>query len=190
MHKFIKSLETLSIVFFALAYFKWNMQVATWVIMASMTLFVGLAYLFKMPLTKLQKLSWVLIVVLGIATVAFENEAIIKWKTTIVNSLLGSAFLLSHVVGKKPIMARLLGEVTKAPAHVLNRLNLGFGFYFLFVASLNLFVAYNFSTDVWMKFKLFGLFFMNLASMGCALYYLKDYLNDIAEAIKRMQEFK
>ena len=42
-----------------------------------------------------------------------------------------------------------------APRSKLRRLNLA-GLYCLFIAALNIVIAYKFSDTVWVKFKLFG----------------------------------
>ena len=51
------------------------------------------------------------------------------------------------------------------PDFVWNRLLLSWIVFFLLMGALNLFVAFNFSTDTWVNFKLFG-------SMGLMLVFI------------------
>jgi intracellular septation protein len=177
----LKSLETLSVVGFGIAYWKYDLNTATLTLMALMTLFVVAVKVAGEKLTKLQFFSWLVIVVLGGAGILFRDETFIKWKTTIINGSLGMTFLLSHLFGDKTITERLLADKIKAPTSILKRLNLSVGFYFLFISALNLVVAYYFSTTLWVKFKIFGLLILNFTFVAGALFYLKDYLKDFLD---------
>jgi len=42
------------------------------------------------------------------------------------------------------------------PDAVWSRLNLSWAGFFAFMGAANLYVAYNYSTDLWVNFKLFG----------------------------------
>src|SRR5688500_8744221 len=77
-------------------------------------------------------------------------------KPTILNGLFAAVFLVSHVVGKKTIVERLLAQALNAPAPIMRRLNLAWVGYFVVLAVTNIYVAYNFSEEAWVNFKLFG----------------------------------
>ena len=65
----------------------------------------------------------------------------------------------------------------KAPKKVWQRLNFSWVIFFMISGALNIFVAYSFSTDIWVNFKLFGLFGLTiLFAIGQAIY-LKVALN-------------
>ena len=59
------------------------------------------------------------------------------------------------VLKKNPIKA-MLGEQMTLPEPVWGKVNLSWIAFFLFMGALNLIVAFNFSTDIWVDFKLFG----------------------------------
>ena len=65
-----------------------------------------------------------------------------------------------------------------APKKVWDRLNISWVIFFMISGALNIIVAYQFSTDTWVNFKLFGLFGLTfLFAIGQAVY-LKNYLRN------------
>ena len=88
----------------------------------------------------------------------------------------GLAFLISHFT-KKNFTERLLSAAKiEAPKSVWNKLNLSWIVFFIISGALNIVVAYQFSTDIWVNFKLFGLFGLTfLFAIGQAIY-LKNHL--------------
>jgi intracellular septation protein len=101
----------------------------------------------------------------------------IKWKPTVLNWGFGFAFLISHFVGPKNFTERIMSAANiSAPKTVWNKLNWSWVLFFLLSGALNIFVAYRFSTDIWVNFKLFGLFGLTfLFAIGQAVY-LKNYI--------------
>ncbi len=108
---------------------------------------------------KLEKRQlWLLIAVLvfGGATIVLRNELFIQWKPTIFNWAMGLVFLGSQFIGDKNLIARTLGSQLEVPYGIWTRLNYLWSAYFLVVGSLNLFVAYRFSQDFWVSYKLYS----------------------------------
>jgi intracellular septation protein len=108
---------------------------------------------------KVDKMLWVslvLVVVFGGLTLAFQNEAFIKWKPTILYWVFSSSMAFSAFILKKNPIKAMLGEQLTLPEPVWGKVNLSWIGFFLLMGALNLFVAFNFSTDTWVNFKLFG----------------------------------
>jgi intracellular septation protein len=101
-------------------------------------------------------ISLALVVVLGGATVWFHNETFIKWKPSMLYWAMGLTFWLSQLVFGKNLLQALIGEQLELPAAVWQRLNFAWIAFFAMMGLLNLYVAYSFSTDTWVNFKLFG----------------------------------
>ena len=59
------------------------------------------------------------------------------------------------ILKKNPIKA-MLGEQMTLPEAVWGKVNLSWIGFFLVMGALNLIVAFNFPTDTWVNFKLFG----------------------------------
>jgi intracellular septation protein len=105
-----------------------------------------------------KRLLWLLLAVLvfGGATLIFRNQMFIQWKPTIFNWALALAFAVSQFVGDKNLMERTLGSQIHLPRLVWTRLNLLWVTNFLIVGGLNLVVAYGFSEQIWVSYKLYS----------------------------------
>jgi intracellular septation protein len=122
--------------------------------------------------------SLVLVVVLGGATIYFHNETFIKWKPSMLYWAMGLSFWLSPLLFGKNLLRALLGEQMQLPAMVWHRLNFAWVAFFALMGLLNLWVAYSFSTDAWVNFKLFGgIGLMLLFTLAQGLY-LSRYVTD------------
>jgi len=108
---------------------------------------------------KVDKMLWVslvLVSVFGGLTLIFQNEAFIKWKPTILYWVFAGSMAFTAVVLKKNAIKTMLGEQLTLPESIWSRVNLSWIAFFLFMGCLNLFVAFNFPTETWVNFKLFG----------------------------------
>ncbi len=136
---------------------------ATAVLMAATVAQVALTYAFTRTLEK--RLLWLLlaVIVFGGATLVFRNQLFIQWKPTIFNWALGLAFGVSQFVGDKNLMERTLGSQIHLPKPVWTRLNLLWVSNFIIVGGLNLVVAYLYSEDTWVSYKLYSAIGFTLA---------------------------
>ena len=100
--------------------------------------------------------SLVLVVVLGGATIYFQSETFIKWKPSALYWAFGLALWLAPLLSGKNLLKALMGEQLQLPARIWHRLNFAWIAFFALMGILNLWVAYTFSTDTWVNFKLFG----------------------------------
>ena len=122
--------------------------------------------------------SLVLVVVLGGLTIWFHSETFIKWKPTLLYWVMGGAFALGPLLFGKNLLRLLLGEQLQLPDPVWRRLNWAWVTFFAAMGSANLWVAYTFSTDTWVNFKLFGgIGLMLLFTLAQGLY-LSRHLPD------------
>lgn len=119
----------------------------------------------KGKFNKTQVISFFCISLLGGATIFLKNDLFIKWKPTVVYWLLAVIILLSQFFGKKPIMKRLLENNIALPNKTWLQLNLSWALFFTVMGSINVYVIYNFNTDTWVNFKLFG-------TMGLTLVFV------------------
>lgn len=107
---------------------------------------------------KVPKMLWMnlaIIVVLGAATLLLHDETFIKWKPTVFYWLFGAVIAGGQLAGRNVIRAMLGAQMT-LPAPVWARLAWSWAAFFAAMGALNLFVAFNFSTDTWVSFKMFG----------------------------------
>ena len=136
---------------------KRGIMVATVVVIAATLVQVGYMRLRHGRIEKLHLVTLVLVVALGGLTLALDDERFIKWKPTLVNWAFALVFLGSQFIGSKPIVRRLMESRVTLPDVAWVRLNIGWTGFFVVLGAANLYVAYRYSTDVWVDFKLFGI---------------------------------
>ena len=96
------------------------------------------------------------IVVFGGATLLLRDETFIKWKPTVLYWLFGATLAVAGLAFKKNLIRSMMEKQMVLPDFVWRRLLASWIAFFIFMGAVNLFVAYNFSTDAWVNFKLFG----------------------------------
>ena len=137
--------------------------------------FVQVAWL-KLRRKRVEPMLWsslAIIVVFGGATLLLQDETFIKWKPTVLYWLFAAVLGGASIAGRNLIRA-MLSEHMQLPELVWSRLNLSWIAFFAFMGALNLYVAYNYSTDLWVNFKLFGGMGLMLAFViGQGLYLAK-----------------
>lgn len=134
---------------------------------------------------KIEPMLWIslaLVVALGGATIYFHSESFIKWKPTVLYWVMGSALLVGQVVFDKNGLKSLMGAQMTLPDPVWRIVNLAWVGFFVLMGVLNLWVAFNFSTDMWVNFKLFGATGLMLLFVLLQAFYLRRYLSTDIEA--------
>ena len=155
-------LDFFPIALFFVAFKLWGLYVATAV--AIVATVAQIAW-FRYAQGKVEPMQWVslaVIVLFGGATIVAQNETFIKWKPTVLYWLMGAQLEL--------------------PDAAWRAMNWSWVTFFAIMGVLNLWVAFNFDTDTWVNFKLFGgLGLMALFVVGQAVY-LGRYMKDAKEA--------
>ncbi|MCC6302725.1 MAG: septation protein A [Gammaproteobacteria bacterium] len=123
-------------------------------------------------LEKMHVITLVLLVVFGGATLLLQDEVYIKWKPTVLNWLFGLVFIASQFLGDRPVVQRLMGQAITLPRRIWYRLNLVWSVFFIAVGFINLYVVYNFDTDTWVNFKLFGIIGLTLVFIVAQSFYI------------------
>lgn len=106
--------------------------------------------------------STVALLVFGGVGLYFRNPVFFYWKPTILNWIIALVFLGSQWVGDKPIVQRMFGEAATLEHDQWVRLNLSWVLFFIVAGLLNIYVAYAFSEEIWVNFKVFGLMGLSL----------------------------
>ncbi|MDX1348201.1 MAG: septation protein A [Thiomicrorhabdus chilensis] len=166
------------VVLFFIAYKLQGIYVATAVIIVATVLQVGYVYLKHKRVEKIHLITLALILVLGGLTLILQDEDFIKWKPTIVNWGFALVFLGSHFIGSKPIIRRMMDQAIHLPDLVWIRLSFMWMVFFVFSGVVNLYVAFNYDTDTWVDFKLFGLMGMTLVFIILQGVYISRYIQE------------
>ncbi|MBL4680273.1 MAG: septation protein IspZ [Pseudomonadales bacterium] len=126
-----------------------------------------------------------IVVALGSLTLIFRDKIFLLWKPTIVNWVFCLALLGSQLLSKENLIKKMMGRQLSLPNHVWKNLTLGWSLGFFVAGVLNLFVAFNFSLDAWVTYKLFGGFGITVIYMVIMMTYLVKggYLEEIESDI-------
>lgn len=143
------------ILFFA-AYKLADIYVATVVAIVATFAQIGWAWIRHRKVDTMLWVSLVIIVVFGGATLALHDETFIKWKPTVLYWLFGVALVVADRIFGKNLIRAMMGAQIELPDPIWARLNFSWSLFFIAMGVLNLYVAYSYSTDTWVNFKLFG----------------------------------
>ena len=133
-------------------------------------------WLINRKISNLYLFAFIAFLVFGGMTFLFRNPIFIYWKPTIVNVIFAMIFIGSIFVGEKTLPERLMGKTIQVSKDVWHKLTLSWTAFFLFIAVLNIIVAYNFSESTWVNFKLFGILGLTFSFLVIQALYLSKYL--------------
>jgi intracellular septation protein len=123
---------------------------------------------------KVEPMQWVslgVIVLFGGATIVAHNDTFIKWKPTVLYWLMGATLAAGQLLFRKNLLKSLMGSQLELPEPAWRVTNWSWIVFFAVMGVANLWVAFNFDTDTWVNFKLFGgMGLMALFIVGQALY--------------------
>jgi intracellular septation protein len=134
---------------------------------------------------RVEPMLWVsvgVIVVFGGATIWLNDETFIKWKPTILYVLFAGALVAGRLFWQRNFVRSILGQQIELPEPVWERLLWIWSGFFALLAAANLFVAYSFSTDTWVNFKLFGLMGLTLAFVIAIGLWLSRHIKEAPDA--------
>lgn len=129
---------------------------ATAAFMIAITISIVASWLMERRIPKLPLITGIFVLIFGGLTLGLQNELFIKLKPTIVN-ILFATILISGLIFKKSFLQSFLGEMFSMDDKGWTVLTVRWACFFIFLAILNELVWRNFSTDVWVNFKVFGI---------------------------------
>lgn len=164
------------IFFFFISYKFFGIFVATLVAIIASALQLGIFWFKNRRFEFIHVITFLMVLILGSATLFYHNEMFIKWKPTVIYWILALFFFGSQFLGQKNVLQRMLGNKFDLPHPIWRRLNFSWIVFFLIVGFINLFVVYHFTTSFWVNFKLFGVLGMTLAFGFLQSLYIGKYL--------------
>jgi intracellular septation protein len=152
------------VVLFFIAFKAKGIFIATLVAIIASIFQIGYMFAVKKKVEPMMWLSLGIIVVFGGATLILHDETFIKWKPSILYWTMGLAMLVGQMIFKKIAIEALLGKKMSLPRQTWKTVNICWSLFFMALGGINIFIAYSFSTDIWVNFKLFGI-------MGCIILF-------------------
>lgn len=158
--------------FVAVYFITRDIFISTGVLMAGLSVQLVIEYAISRQVARKTWVVFWIAMVFGGATLAFRNEVFIQWKPTVVNWFFAAALLGSHYLGKQNLIEKLLGSQLDLPNQAWKTLNIGWSVGFFLAGVLNLIVAFYFSMDIWVTYKLVGGFMITTLYMIVTVIYL------------------
>ena len=130
------------VLLFFIAYKLFGIYVATVVAIAASAVQVTWVRLRHGRTERMHLATLARFVIFGGLTLALRDPTFVMWKPTIVNWLFGLVFLVTQLVGDKPLTQRMMGHAVEVPDQVWRRLNLAWVAFFVVSGLVNLYVVY------------------------------------------------
>ncbi|MDP4982076.1 inner membrane-spanning protein YciB [Pseudoalteromonas tunicata] len=158
---------------------------ATGVLIGLSALQLGYGYFKDGKIATRHLVMFSIALVLGSLTILFHDEQFIKWKATFIYAGLGGTLLISRYFFKKNLVEKMLTSILanamenqqklEVPRQVWDKIN-AFWMVLLFcVAALNIYIAYQYSLDFWVNFKVFGLTAITFVAFIITMIMLYKY---------------
>jgi intracellular septation protein len=142
------------VLFFA-ANAKFGIFVATAAFMAAVLTALAVAYAMTRRIEIMPLVTAIIVLIFGSLTIVLHNAEFIKIKPTIIYLLFGGTLIGGLAFGKS-FLGTLLDSVFDLTEEGWRKLTWRWALFFFALAVLNEIVWRNFSTNVWVSFKLFG----------------------------------
>lgn len=174
-------LDFLPIAVFFAAFKLWGIYVATAVAIAATVAQIAWLRWKTGRVEPMQWLSLGVIVLFGGATLLAHNDTFIKWKPTVLYWLMGGALAAGQLVFRRNLLKTLMGAQMTLPEPAWRVMNWSWIAFFAAMGVVNLWVAYHFSTDAWVNFKLFGGLGLMALFVVAQAFYLSRFMKAEAE---------
>jgi len=163
------------VILFFVAFKLYDIYVATAVAIAATVVQIAWVWLRHRKVDKMLWVSFGVIAVFGGATLVLQDETFIKWKPTVLYWLFAGALAIAELGFRKNLIRAMMESQIALPEPVWRRLLASWIGFFAVMGAINLAVAFNFSTETWVNFKLFGgiglmLLFIVLQALMLARY--------------------
>lgn len=184
--KFLFDLFPVILFFAAFKFF--DIYVATAVAMGATVAQIAWVWLRGRKVEPMLWVSFGVIGVFGSATLLLQDENFIKWKPTVLYWLFAASLVVAKLAFRRNLIQAMMSKQMQLPNTAWTRLLWSWAVFFTAMGAINLYVAYNYSTDIWVSFKLFGgMGLMFAFVIGQAVFlarYLEQDTNEVSEGKK------
>ena len=149
------ALELGPLVVFFIANARADIFVATAWFMGAMVVSLALTWAILRRIAVMPLVTGVVVLVFGGLTLWLQDDTFIKMKPTITNSLF-AAVLLGGLLFGQSLLKYVFGDVYKLRPEGWSKLTLNWGLFLVALAIINEILWRNFSTDIWVAFKVWG----------------------------------
>jgi intracellular septation protein len=156
LNPFLKlALDIGPLVLFFAANARFGIFAATASFMVAVLIALAVAYVKTRHIEMMPLVTAIIVVIFGGLTLVLHDATFIKLKPTIIYVLFGGTLIGGLLFGKS-FLGVLFDSVFDLTEEGWRKLTWRWAFFFFALAVLNEIVWRNFSTDIWVSFKLFG----------------------------------
>ncbi|MFI4956347.1 MAG: inner membrane-spanning protein YciB [Gammaproteobacteria bacterium] len=170
--------ELCILLIFFIAYKFQGMYVAIGTAIALYTVQLAVQYIRHKPITRLEIITYASVILLGGSSIFFQNELFFKWKPSVIYVLFAAAILLTRFWTKAPAMQKVLGHTLELPLKIWSQLDFAWCGFLMTLSILNIIIAYQLSTDMWVYFKIFGTMTLLILFMVIQALWLSPHLKE------------
>ncbi|MGH8745276.1 MAG: septation protein A [Burkholderiales bacterium] len=144
------------VILFFVAFKLQGIYVATAAAIAATFVQIGWLWLRGKRIDGMLWASFAIIVVFGGATLLLHDDVFIRWKPTVLYWLFALVLGVSERFFGRNLIRAMMHAQLQLPAPAWAKLNWSWAGFFAAMGALNLYVAFHFTRDQWVNFKLFG----------------------------------
>jgi intracellular septation protein len=148
--------DVFPVILFFVAFKVYDIYVATAVAIGATFAQIGWVWFRHRKVDNMLWVTLVVITVFGGATLFFRDDTFIKWKPTVLYWLFAGVLAIAAVAFRKNLIRSMMQKQVTLPDEVWTRLLMSWIGFFAVMGVLNIYVAYNYSLDTWVNFKMFG----------------------------------
>lgn len=152
-----------------------NLIYATGILMLATVIALTIRWFMEKKIAVMPLVTLVIILIFGGLTIYFDSKLFIKIKPTILN-LCFASILLGGLLFKKSFISFIMGPVLKMEEKGWFKLTLLWGIFFVFLAGLNEFIWRNYSEEIWVNFKVFGMLPLTLVFSMLSIFMVHQHL--------------
>jgi intracellular septation protein len=168
--------DLLPVILFFVAFKMYDIYVATAVAIVATLAMIIYAKIRHGKIEKMLLINGAIISVLGGITLLLHDQTYIMWKPTVLYWLMAAVLLVSNLFFKKNFIQQMMGKMIHAPKPIWDKVNWVWVVFLVALGVLNLYVAFNYSLDTWVNFKLFGVTGMMFVFVIAHTIALRKYL--------------
>ena len=164
--------DFLPVLAFVGVYIFTDIYVATAALMVSAVVQMAV---FKWQGWPISRQMWVVVwvaLIFGGLTLVLQDKTFIQWKPTVFYWFVACAIVGSRYVGRGDYIQKALGKVLVLSDRAKTHLAWGWGVALLVAGGANLLVAYEFSEQAWVAYKLISAFAVPILLIAASVAYL------------------
>ena len=136
--------------------------------------------------------STIILYPFALPSLYFRDAAYLFWKPSVYYWILSIVIFGSIWIGKKPVVRRIIDVSGELPTEQITsdewrNLSLVWSAFFVAMGFLNLYVAFNYSLETWVTFKVFGLLGISMVFIFSQVFWIASKM-DLPDEVEQEEK--